>query len=340
MKHIGLAPLLALLVILTPARGFAQALTLDDAGAYTARTLFSTSNGTGGFAFDSAGDIFYLGGPNGGFYSESELLEADAANYNSSSPITRFASPISGDFVTVHDNTIYYGQYVSSNSGPITAVNSKGSHSINVPGNYDLAFSGTTAFVSADVTGTNNEVYTLNTVTGAYKPLFSTGGDYSGPITFDAKGDLIYGASGAAIGGDIYVFSHAMVQQTIMDSGTLQRANAEMVITGPIGNSSLVVIGNELYDAYANGFDPGTLTAYNLTNGAATLIATQENPGYSFSAIGDFDGSLFVDETDGSTLSEFIDITPIPEPGAAWLGVAGLGLILLFRRRRARDENA
>jgi len=330
-----------MLFILPTARVLAQGFTLVDTTDFQEQTVFNTDAPSGGFDFDSSGDIYYLGGENGGAYEESALLEATAGNYNNQSTIVNFAaSPISGDFVVVHGATEYYGYFAGNDQGPIASVGSAGSTSYNVPFNYDLAFYSNTAFVSANVGETGNEVYTLATTgpeAGTYKEILNCGGDYSGPIAFTSSGQLIYGGSGFIPGGipDIYIFSAADVQRAITSGTPMQLSDATTVISDT-GNSDLAVSGNDLFESFSSVDGNTTVDLFNLNNPTAAPILIGTDLGYYIAAIRVFDGDLFLDETDGISVSNFIEIIPIPEPGAGWLAVAGLGLLYIFRPRRAQ----
>ena len=331
--------LVTLAVTLSPACAFAQVLSLQP--GFEQQTLLSVSAPVGGFDFDSSGNIFYIGGS-----TDTQVVEAtQASSYGTLTPIVDYNTFTYGSFVTVHGGTVYYGDSVDGgnvNASSTTAVSpTPGPTPIaNMPGNYDLAFSGATALVSANISGSNNEVFRLNTTTDKYAELLNTNGDYSGPIAVTATGELIYGESGlngsGAADGGIYIFSAASVANAISSGIPLQLANAETIIPDS-GNSSFTLgPDNQLFQAFSpyNG-GAATLTIYNLTNGNSTLIGAADNDGYYFSGMSFFDGDLTVAETDGYSFTDFIQITEIPEPGAASLGIGGLVLLAALRRMRS-----
>lgn len=335
MKKFASAPLLALFAVLASAHAFAQGFVLTDTTGFSEKTVFSTDNGIGGFDFDTAGDIIYLGGTGGGASDQGQLLDAPAGNYQNSSSIINFASAISGDFVKVQGSTIYYGYYASDSSGPVNAVTTTGSaiQSYNYPGNYDMAFSGTTGFISANTSGSNNQVFDLSTG----KSVLNTNGDYSGPVAFDASGDLIYGGSGVAgAASGIYIYSVAAVLNA-ETTGTAIKLGSP-TINDP-GNSAFAVAGNDLFVAFNNYMtSTTTLDLYNLANPSAPYITIGTDTGNYLAAIREFNGSLFIDDTDGESTSTIFQLTPVPEPGSAWLALAGLILLIIFHRRRTHGE--
>jgi len=372
MKKLVAAPLLALFAVLGSSGAFAQQynpgdyLALDNPGQFQETSVLSigdpTGNGDGmgtgygtvGFDFDASGNLFYFTGPNDGEFQEDQIVEATAASgFAIQEPIANFSAPTYGAFLTVNGSNVYYGDgsYVYDSSTTVTNPTPAPNVLAAIQRNYDLAFSGSTAFLSANVSGTDNEVYAFNIATGAYKEILNTQGDYSGPIAFDSAGDLIYGATGAAIIGsgtvddpNIYIFSKASVDAAETPNGSpLRLTNPTSMITGTNGNSDFAVVGNTLYDEFTPfGASYATLTSYNLSARVPTgvQIAEVTNPGYTFGGIGDFDGQLTVAVTDANTFTDFIDVTPVPEPGATSLGIAGLVIVAAatLRRRRATRE--
>jgi len=305
--------------------------------------------GTVDFDYDSSGNLFYFAGDNQDYYEDDQIDEITAASgYTTFEPVASFSAPTYGAFLTIAGTTAYYGDgsYIYASSTTAISPTQTPNTISAMNGNYDLAFSGTTPFVSANVTGTSNYVYTLNPGTGSYQEILNTDGDYSGPIAFDSAGDLIYGTSGAAVidGGtdvNIYVFSKASVNGAIASGTALTLANASTIITGSGGNSNFAVIGNELYDA----FDPfgvrySTLMSYNLSSPdpSGVSIARVTNPSYNFGGIAASNGQLTVAVTDAGTFTDFIKVTPVPEPGAASLGVTGgfIAALVNWLRRKTR----
>jgi hypothetical protein len=353
MKTNCKAALLALLITTSGAHAFGQALNLDS--GYTQQSLLNVSTPTEGFDFDSSGNIYYIGGAS---YSaaDTQVVQATAASgYTTLNPIVDYGSPENpvstfGAFVTVHNSTVYYGDSVNGGnvnaaSTTVTTPTPTPNAIANVPDNYDLVFSGTTAYVSANITGASNEVDVLNLSTGVYKTVLQTNGDNSGPIAFTPSGGLIYGGSGynATYGSgvnNIYIFSAASLLNAVNTGIPLDLADAQTVIDNN-GNSAFTVIGDQLYQAFSPFNGDSTITDYNLNTLTSTVIATVDNQGYYFSGMSAYNGNLTVAETDGYTSTDFIQINTaaVPEPGVASLGIAGCLLAGLAVRRR-RTERA
>jgi hypothetical protein len=340
------AALAALLLGLSCAGAFGQALDLQN--GFQQQSLLNVPTSTGGFDFDSSGNIDYIGGASYNS-SDTQLIQAsEASGYTTLTPLADYgseANPVStyGSFVTVHGSTVYYGDSVgggniNSSSDSITTPTPSPTVIANMPLNYDMAFSGNTAFVSANITGTGNVVDVLNLSTGVYKTVLQTS-DNSGPIAFSASGQLIYGGSGyisPAYGGvnNIYLFSAASVQNAINTGTPLQLANAQTVISNS-GSSDFALVGNQLYQAFNSLSGLATITDYNLTTLTSTVIGTVGSQGYYFSGMSAYNGNLTVAETDGYSNTDFIQVTAsVPEPGVTSLGIAGCLLIVVAMRRK------
>jgi len=329
----------ALTAVLSSVCAFAQGLTLQSG---TTDTLLSVPTSTGGFDFDSSGDIVYIG-QSGTNSADTQVIKATAASgYNTQVPIVDYGTTTYGSFVTVNGTAVYYGDsqggnpggYINGSNLNITGAPPAPHQIAFMPDNYDMAFSGTTAVVSAYLSGTSNFVYTLNLRSGVYKPLLNTNGDYSGPVIFDPRGDLIYGESGYGNLGGIYIFSYNKVQNAIAAGTTLQLSDATTVISDP-GNSAFALGPNEeLFQAFTPFGGTATLSEYDLNNpdDTGTFIGTVSNPGDYFSGIQYYDGDLVVADTDGYSFTDFYAI--VPEPNPAWLAVAGLAVAAVVARRR------
>ncbi len=330
---------MTLAVIVWPVLGFAQGITVTSGSAMQVLSEPSGSFTADVFDLDSAGDIVYMGEAPGNA-ADTEVIKATAASdYNTLTPIVDYGTSTTPAFVRVSGTAVYYGDSVSN--GYVNGSNLTVNGSVPAPHqiammqyNYDMAITGTTAVVSANISTTNNEVYTLDLSTGVYKPLLNTGGDYSGPVAFDSAGDLIYGATGFSIKG-IYIFSKAKWQNAIDTDSTLTLSDTTGFINDT-GNSGFAIgANNELYDAFAPATGDSLLYEYNLSNLSApgTLIGTAAT-GDSFSSIQFYNGHLYVGESDYSSFTDIYEI--VPEPGVTWLGMAGLGAAGYAGRRRLR----
>ncbi len=344
--------LVTLAVTLSPVCAFSQALQhfTTDSGV-EAKLLFSVKSTAAGFDYDSSGNAFFIGGAVTNA-ADTQIIEATrASGYSTLTPIVDYGSasnPVStyGTFLTVKGSEIYWGDSVGE--GNINAASTEIPTAVpaptpiaSMPDNYDLAFSGATALVSANIEGASsfapeNAVYTLNLSTGVYHDILNTG-DYSGPIVVTSSGELIYGKSGYVNGGGIYIFSKASVQKAITSGTVLDLADASKVISNAGNGAFALGSGDELFSAFTPATGTATVTMYDLANGDATPIGSVSNEAYYFSGLSYFDGDLTVAETDGYNTSpvftDFIEITAIPEPGAVPLVIAGVGLVIALRRK-------
>jgi hypothetical protein len=348
--------ILAALAVFLAAGAFAHGQLLTPQPGYTTQTLFSVPYSAGsGFGFDSSGNIFFMGADaeaQGASEQDQVIEETASSGYTSSQVLVQYASPTFGSFVTVQSGTVYYGDGIYGGPGNVNATSVSPVNPpvapnpiASMPGNYDLDFSGTTAYVSANILGGDNEVYALNVTTGQYSAILDTGSDYSGPLAFTSSGDLVYGGAGAVYdsgtyeGGipNIYVFSAASVQESSTSGIPLQISDAELVIDDS-GNAGFAMgPNNELYQVYAPINGAATVSGIDLETGSSTLIATLGNTdAYYFDGINYYDGSITVATTDGGSFTDFIQITPVPEPGVASLGIGSLAIAAILCRRRSR----
>jgi hypothetical protein len=138
---------------------------------------------------------------------------------------------------------------------------------------------------------------------------------------------------------NIYIFSAASVQQAITSGTALTFAQATTVIDNS-GNSDLALSGSDLFQTFTSPSSfTTTLEEYNLANPSAapTVIGTDPNSSDFFTALRTLNGNLYLDDTDGSSFTDLIEISPaaIPEPGAQWFVGAGLLLTgIVYKRRR------
>lgn len=345
----------ALAAVFAFACALAHAQVLDLQSGYTQTNLLTVPYDTaGGFDYDSAGDIYFFGASTEaqGAGEQDQIIEATAASgYNDLLLDTQLDEPGYGDFVTISGSTLYSGLYIAPGVGYVysssTAINNPPSATgtFSVPQNYDLEFSGSTAFVSADVSGSDNGVFTLNLSTGQTQEVLDTQGDYSGPIALTSNGGLIYGGSGPIIVGgsneggipDIYIFSAASVQNAINTDIPLVPADASMVIDNA-GNSAFAMGPNDtlyqVFNPYLSG--SGTITAYDLDTDTSTQIGTLDGNTfeYYFDGIRYYDGSITVGVTDyNDGVTDFIQVATVPEPGAPLLALVALPALLFWKRK-------
>lgn len=307
---------------------FAQTLTVTASGFSGAKLFNSTPGFTiTGMGADSSGNVYYLE-TDGGFVASTKLYKRTAAGgYATATSLFNYGSALFGSFVVVQGSKLYFGE---SSSNTIRSVNLDGTSPAligTVVNNYDLAFSGGTAFVSAnpDTTFANpqNKVSKLDLATGATQVVLNATPDFSGPVEFDASGNLIYGVAKSTIGG-IYRYSAAAVAAALSTS-------TPIVLTPPTGR--VIANGGNQYLAYAGGTslwqdDFSALTRYDLGTGVGTAIGTTTD------TLGNLDyagTTLYASVTNFTTNNSAV-FAVVPEPSSAVL--LAFGMLAFTRRRR------
>ena len=130
---------------------FAQTLNVTAPG-YSRTKLFDSTAGftISGMGADSSGSIYYLE-TDGSFAASTKLYKRTAAGgYATATPLFNYGSALFGSFVTVQSGKVYFGE---NSANTIRSVNLDGTSPAligTVVGNFDLAFSGGSAFVSAN----------------------------------------------------------------------------------------------------------------------------------------------------------------------------------------------
>ena len=307
---------------------FAQTLNVTAPG-YSGAKLFNSTPGftISGMGADSSGTVYYLESDGASTVSTKLYKRTAAGGYASATQLFNYGSALFGSFVVVQGGKVYFGE---SSSNTIRSVNLDGTSPAligTVVNNYDLAFSGGSAFVSAnpDTTFANpqSKVSKIDLSTGATQVVLNATPDFSGPVEFDAAGNLIYGVAKSTIGG-IYRYSAAAVAAALSTS-------TPIVLTPPTGR--VIANGGNQYLAYAGGTslwqdDFTALTRYDLGTGVGTAIGTTTD------TLGNLDyagTTLYTSVTNFSTNNSAI-FAVVPEPSSAVL--LALGVLALRRRRR------
>ncbi len=321
---------------------FAQSFNSNS--GYNSSLLFSTGSGfsISGVGADSSGNLFYIESGNFGGTSDTRLFERTmASSFSDETELFSYgAGGISGSFVRVSGTTVYFGE---NSNGTIRSIGTDGSLShliATINGNYDLAFSGSTAFLSANPGGftPENKVYKFDLSSGATSILLDTGGDYSGPIAFDSAGDLFYGATNFGLSGGIFKFSAAAVQQALTSGTALTMANASASFNGSNSNAYLgLTDDHHLYTLNSPFGAPSTATSFDLSNTASGSAVGQTDNGPFFGAADAQNGSLYVAVTSDflSGPSSVYRVQAVPEPSTlAFVGIAFAALAARFTSRK------
>ena len=307
---------------------FAQTLNVTAPG-YSGTKLFDSTAGftITGMASDASGDIYYIETDGVGSAGTVLYKRTAVSGYAGAAPLFSYGSFVYGAFVSVEGGKVYFGE---SSTGSIRSVNLDGSSPVligTVAGNFDMAFSASGAFVSAnpDTTFVNpqNRVVRLDLGTGVTDLILDATPDYSGPIEFDDSGAMIYGVANGAIGG-IYRYAAAQVAGAI---------GASSFTLSPPTNRIAPAGGNQ-YLAHAGGdtlwqVDFDTLRLFDTASGtAATIAATPHTMGH-LDAEG---GVLFANVTNFGATKRSAVFAVVPEPSSALLLV--LGSLAFIRRRK------
>jgi hypothetical protein len=316
----------------------AQSLNNPNGTPYT--PVFSTGHGhaIGGLDLDAAGNIYYLDtDTNGDDGNSSTRLIQHAVDgttttlFTFPAGATVFDNPF-GSFVRVHGTTIYWGESYPGTLWSATLSGASIQNAVNlgtIVSNYDLAFSPNgEAYLSAGPDFGQNHVYRLTLGAGPITPSSNVvskvfDNNYSGPITFDAAGNLLYGAPlVSGNGGGLFRFG----------------------VSELAGTTELTLAGNVLIDNGSNGYLLAGPNGLIFQDSGSILRQYDPNHGNQETplAVSDaFLGNLAFHGSDIYTVvsrfgsnGESVVYAVAPEPGA---GVClALGLAACFQRRFRR----
>ncbi|MCE9608659.1 MAG: hypothetical protein K8R23_00365 [Chthoniobacter sp.] len=313
---------------------FAQTLTVSAPG-YSVTKLFDASPGfvIGGLAVAPGGDIYYIESDSD-FTAPSRLCRRSPGDgYTAAMDLFNFGASIFGSFVRWENGKVFFGE---NSSGAIRVLNPNLTIDPlgTVPGNYDMSFAGGRLYLSHNPGGFSprNKVSRFDLLPdgggglmlGTADLILDTPSDYSGPLIFDATGQLFYGGSGAFGQPDLYRFSAAEVQAAD-GAGPTQPLDLPHRFLANGGNAYLAYDGAQAL--WQSNF--GTLARIDLTVPGSSAIAV--SPDFGIGQLEFVDGTLFVAVTNASyTQAAIYAVVPEPSVAALW----ALGFAVLTRRRR------
>lgn len=316
---------------------FAQTLTVTAPG-YAGTKLFDVSPGftIGGLAASPGGDVYYIESDSA-FTAPSRLYRRSPGDgYVTATPLFTFGASIFGSFVRWENGTIFFGE---NSGGVIRALKPNLTIDVlgTVAGNYDAAFSGGTLYVSHNPGGFTplNKVSRFNLLPDgggglmldAADLIVDTPSDYSGPLVFDAAGNLFYGGSGTFAQPHMHRFSASEVVAAA-GAGPTQTLDVAHQYLANGGNAYLAHDGAGTI--WQSNF--GTLNRINTTVPGSVVIANSADFG-----IGHLDfanGTLFAAVTNAAYNQSSV-YAVVPEPGSA--GLFLLGCAVLTRRFRRKN---
>ena len=313
----------------------AQSLTITAPGYSTAKLFDATAGFTiAGLAASPNGDVFYIESDSSfSTPAASKLYRRSAGDgYASATTLFDFGSAVFGSFVLWDSGKVYFGE---NSTGVIRAVNTDLSIDLlgTVAGNYDAVFSGGSLFLSHNPGGFTplNKVsrFTLDPDGGgglalsAADLILDTPNDYSGPIDFDAAGNLFYGGSGSFGRTDLHRYSAAEVAGAF-GAGTTLTLDAPHLYLANGGNAYLAFDGAALWQSAFT-----SLNRIDVTTPVSAEIGTSTD---SIGHLDEVGGTLYVNITKASFDGSAV-YAVVPEPTSTLLLALGLASFTIRRRR-------
>ena len=315
----------------------AQSLTITAPG-YSGGKLFDATAGftITGMAAAPGGDVFYIE-TDSAFTATSKLYRRSVGDgYAVATPLFNFGASVFGSFVRWESRKVFFGE---SSTGAVRVMNPDLSIDAlgSVAGNYDAAFSGGSLFLSHNPGGFSpqNKVSRFDLLPdgggglmlGVADVIVDTPNDYSGPIAFDAAGNLFYGGSGSFARPDLFRFTASEVAAAV-GAGPTQSLDAAHRFLANGSNAYLAFDGaNALWHT-----DFSSLDLIDTTTAASNVI------GGSLDSIGQLDvaGPALYAAVTNSNFDHSAVFWVVPEPSTALL--LTLGLAALTRSRRRRED--
>lgn len=312
----------------------AQSLDIIAPG-YTSTPLFLTSQGftLGGLAFDGSANAYYI--ENDSNFAANAVLyrRSPLDGYAAAVPLFDLGAFSYGTFVFLNGGKVFFGD----GNGPMRSINPDGTGVDllgSVANNYDAALIGGNLYVSHNIEFFPNPP--KNRLTkfelqpdgtgfslGPGDTIVAADNDYSGPLEFDAAGNLYYGASGSFTVTGLYRFSAAEVLSAF--GPTELTLDAGHQITSGLAGSSALAVGDG-DDLWHDRFT-GELNLIDADDGSIQQIGSSlDDPG-SMDLVGD---TLYVGVSTATRSGVF---AVVPEPSSALLAIVGLVTLRLRRRR-------
>lgn len=307
----------------TPAPGFQASLAFDH----------GANSGISGLALSDGGDMLYferLGG-------ETRLMlrpSTGGGTFGSPVELFNYESDPFASFVTVSGNTVYFAE---SSAGTIRTVQLDGTSPqllATVSGSYELSV-GTQSYLSADASGTTNEIFLFDTSDGSTQSVVDTEGDFSGPIALLSNGNLLYGTTSFISDSTpgLYQFTALQLADAASSGTPLTLADGELLFANA-GNQYLALENDEtLWQSLSPFGSEAEVNLYDLTLETVRQAGLTGSSNEFISGLAFHDGWLYVSITDW-TIDSTVVFAVIPEPSAALFLAFGLLAMALRRRRR------
>lgn len=313
-------------------------LTASSGYSVTSYHTHTNSDTVVSYDWTANGDLYY--GTSTSSYKFGGVYRSDGGGVTTIAPANTglssgMSTVVSGDYVYFNNSDSANNQFIYKYgpTGGLAAVTQ-----ISTTANSSLHVSAGSLYITGAVGFDINHIYysgldsSGNLVNNPALDLGETSG-YSGPLAFDAAGNLYY-----APGGDdtsIYRWSSAEVLSAV-SGGNLSVAGHQLLDYGSLlaggGASSMVVDENGvILLTWTNYLDPSALVAFNAEGDGDYLdmktIATSNG---RLGQVSIRDGEIFVSE--GNSIYQVI-----PEP-SAFLSLGLSGLLMMRRKRQASDR--
>lgn len=296
---------------------------------YYSNPLGGTEN-IASFDWDAFGNLYWMGGD----ASWAQSMSVHKYDGSTLSTIDTRAS-YSGSWVASHGNNVYFddGSAMSFNKYD-TSVGGAASQVFQQNNAWGYTFNGDGLFISAadasyDTSLYYSEVAANGDLTGSLVNLGYVGNS-SGPIAFDADGNLFYGGGYGAT--KIYKYSATDVADAMGGTQFGDASLHEYIDSSAFGYAGATGMdfdseGN-LVATMRSSTDQSSLVSFDIDEsgsylGTSSVLAQSDG---RFTTVRNSGGSIYVSDSDG--------IYAIPEPGTVTLMLVGFGGMAFYRRRR------